>query len=246
MDIGSLFINQKIGFFEEYEKNKEYTEVLSNGVFKVYSDAYFSIRYKTCNLKANSLVGNIPDGVEYINTVSKLPRKYLEMLISFYREVNNLYKTEASLVVYYNHNNLDIPKEFLTKYKDLMIIDGNYVILVPYQINNSVHSNFYSLSSDFIDWLEANMLGVLETHSHNVMPAFWSSEDDRNERGSIIRWYLVVGNLDLEKPSIEVRLNYNGNFLLNKSVSDVFESESDNILSDENTRYPEKWLLALK
>ena len=59
-------------------------------------------------------------------------------------------------------------------------------------------------------------------------------------------WYLVVGNLDLEKPSIEVRLNYNGNFLLNKSVSDVFESESDNILSDENTRYPEKWLLALK
>lgn len=246
MDIGSLFINQKIGFFEDYEKNKEYTEVLCNGIFKVYSDDYFSIRYKTCNLKVNSLVGNIPNGVEYINTVSKIPRKYLEMLIGFYREVNNLYKTEASLVVYYNHNNLDIPEEFSDKYKDLMLIDGKYIILVPYQINNSVHSNFYSLSSAFIDWLEDNMLGVLETHSHNVMPAFWSSEDNRNESGSIIRWYLVVGNLDLEKPSIEVRLNYNGNFLLNKSVRDVFDFDSEISISDENKRYPEKWLLALK
>lgn len=260
MDIGELLLNQKIGLFSSYDKYKEYTEVLANGVFKVYNNDYFSISHKVCNLEG--LVGSIPSRTSSINTISKIPYIYLQMVMDFYRDVNEMYGTEASVIFYYNYANKAIPKKYVNYYGSRLLIEDKFVIVVPDQENTGTHSSF-NIDVEFITYLEDNLLGILETHSHNTMPAFWSGEDDRNERGTIARWYLVMGHVSSEIPMFKVRFNYNGHFLLDHKLDDVFElpigfendilyigkhigSEQETVNYANKGSYPKEWLEALK
>ena len=260
MDLGELLLNQKIGLFGSYDKHKEYTEVLANGVFKVYNNDYFSVRHKVCDL--SGLVGSIPSGTSSITTVRTIPYKYLQMVMDFYRDVNEIYGTEASVIFYYNYANKEIPKKYVNYYGSRLIIEDKLVIVVPDQENTGVHSSF-NVDAEFITYLEDNLLGILETHSHNTMPAFWSGEDDRNERGTIARWYMVMGKVANDIPMFRVRFNYNGHFLLDRKLSEVFELTMDFELTELYTgnpctvnqetfkyankgSYPKEWLEALK
>jgi PRTRC genetic system protein A len=54
---------------------------------------------------------------------------------------------------------------------------------------------------------------VLDLHSHNVMGAFFSPTDDRDEQGG--RLYAVMGHLDRPKPELVVRLGMYGTWLYN-------------------------------
>jgi PRTRC genetic system protein A len=54
---------------------------------------------------------------------------------------------------------------------------------------------------------------VLDLHSHNVMGAFFSQTDDRDEQGG--RLYAVMGHLDRPRPELVVRLGMYGTWLYN-------------------------------
>jgi PRTRC genetic system protein A len=49
---------------------------------------------------------------------------------------------------------------------------------------------------------------LLELHSHGSLPAFWSSQDDRDEGG--FYFYGVVGKVDTDRPEIRLRLGVYG------------------------------------
>lgn len=52
---------------------------------------------------------------------------------------------------------------------------------------------------------------LIEIHSHHRMSAFFSSTDDKDERSGF-RVYTVIGNLDSDHPTIQVRLGIYGYF----------------------------------
>lgn len=64
---------------------------------------------------------------------------------------------------------------------------------------------------------------VLQAHSHNTMPAVFSSTDDEDE--SITGLYMVVGRLDTECPQINIRCGMEGKFT-SLGIGDVFSENS--------------------
>jgi PRTRC genetic system protein A len=52
---------------------------------------------------------------------------------------------------------------------------------------------------------------VIDLHSHNSMPAFFSATDDADEQG--LRFYAVIGRIDTDQPQIRVRVGVYGHFL---------------------------------
>jgi len=62
---------------------------------------------------------------------------------------------------------------------------------------------------------------VVDLHSHNVMPAFFSPVDDRDELGG--RFYAVMGHLEQETPELILRLGMYGHWLYNVPALAIFE-----------------------
>lgn len=54
-------------------------------------------------------------------------------------------------------------------------------------------------------------LAVIDLHSHNSMPAFFSSTDDDDEQG--LRFYAVIGRVDTNTPEIRCRVGVYGHHM---------------------------------
>jgi hypothetical protein len=67
-------------------------------------------------------------------------------------------------------------------------------------------------------------LHYMDIHSHNVMPAVFSAQDDRDEKAT--RLYAVIGKLDKPIPDMSVRISNGGKHLL-IDPDIVFESSAD-------------------
>lgn len=52
---------------------------------------------------------------------------------------------------------------------------------------------------------------VIDLHSHNSMPAFFSATDDADEQG--LRFYAVIGRIETDTPEIRVRVGVYGHHL---------------------------------
>ncbi|MGV0976384.1 MAG: Mov34/MPN/PAD-1 family protein [Azonexus sp.] len=63
-------------------------------------------------------------------------------------------------------------------------------------------------------------LAVVDLHSHNSMPAFFSSTDDADEQG--LRFYCVIGRIDTDQPEIRCRVGVYGHFL-DVSAETIFD-----------------------
>ena len=71
---------------------------------------------------------------------------------------------------------------------------------------------------------------VMEIHSHNTMPAYFSGDDDKDEKATGL--YAVVGSFDKVFPDILVRISVGGKFV-EIPIEDVFEGICGT--------FPEKW-----
>ena len=58
---------------------------------------------------------------------------------------------------------------------------------------------------NFKSWLRREEIVVLQIHSHNTMPAFFSPTDDKDEY--LPGLYGVIGNLDNDTPSVSFRFS---------------------------------------
>ncbi|MFE4029220.1 hypothetical protein ACFX4N_23985 [Priestia sp. YIM B13551] len=134
--------------------------------------------------------------------IPKIPFKYLQMALSFYLDVYDKDKTEASLLFFWNKDNKTLP---LTYSDDSpvkgLLSDGQLVVYVPRQVNQSGLSEFHK--DPMVDWLRNNLAVLAETHSHHVMNAFFSGTDDANENST--QFYGVWGHIKNDQPAFAFR-----------------------------------------
>jgi len=134
--------------------------------------------------------------------IPKIPFNYLQMILSFYRAIHTKDGTEASVLFFWNHNNIEIPPTYADgePIKGL-IVDGQLVIYCPKQKNSSGLSEFHM--DTMVGWLRENMALLCETHSHHTMSAFFSGTDDANENAT--QFYGVWGQIKNAQPAFAFR-----------------------------------------
>lgn len=187
--------------------------VASNGIFRVVKTPVALFISKTQEIPAdNRIPGLSPmeEGPELL--IPKIPLKYLLQVLSFYRDVHRQDKTEASLLFFWNHNNVPLPTHYeatpaqtrLGQQGDRvqgLTQDGQLVIYCPQQTNTSGLSEFHE--DGMVTYLRENCSGLCETHSHHTMNAFWSGTDNANENAT--QFYGVWGEIFKENPKFLFR-----------------------------------------
>ena len=196
----------------DFEERDDEAEELNAGPFKVLhtaSEVAEAIEGKVggfykCGNKAvinTAAYQYIDDGrfssVELLTP--HIPNGFLNAIISYFRQ--DLTK-EAIVNVTYNK----LLKRFFLRYpsEEETRQEKTYIIY------------------NFKNWIHREEVPVLQIHSHNTMPAFFSSTDDADEY--LPGLYGVIGNLDTENPSMVFRFSGMG---LEKilSVNEIFAKE---------------------
>lgn len=139
----------------------------------------------------------------FIPALPKIPYKILEDIISFFKSYITYHsELEALAYIYWS------------------VSDSKYYVYVPKQQVSKI-----SVDATLPEMDEEKFPLVMEIHSHNTMPAVFSSTDNKDER--MTRLYAVVGKLDNFFPDIKVRCSVGGKFV-EVDPKDVFDSmESD-------------------
>lgn len=168
--------------------------VAANGLFKVTKTPV--AMYKVMLEEFDTPVKGIPEmeeGVELL--IPKIPFKNLIKALSFYRDVNDKDGDEASLLFFWNYNNVALPNI------PGVSQEGQLITYCPVQTNSGALSDF--TKDTWVDWFRENTALLLETHSHNTMSAFFSGTDDANE--NMNQFYAVWGHVDNDEPMFAFR-----------------------------------------
>lgn len=128
-------------------------------------------------------------------TIPKIPIKYWQMVLTFYRDVYEKDGTEASVLFFWNHNHVQLPE------KPGLLVDGQLVIYCPKQQNQTTLSEFGD--DEFVKELRTICTPLLESHSHHIMDAYFSKTDDANE--NLTQFYGVFGKINDQKPKFVLR-----------------------------------------
>lgn len=187
-----------------YEKEITYVTA-ANGLFKVTrtNAAIFKKKINEFKVPLNHLL-SMEEGFELL--IPKIPMKYLIQVLSYYRKINEMDKTEASVLFFWNQtDDLDFTG-VLSEAKDLpgLTVDGRLLIYCPKQVNSAALSDFEA--DLWVQWFRSNTTCFLETHSHNTMNAFWSATDDANE--NMNQFYLVWGKVTNTEPEFCLRYSF--------------------------------------
>lgn len=134
--------------------------------------------------------------LEYKRKLPKIPKSLLDDIVAIFKR--------------------DLSKEDMYKicYNKA---DGTYFLVHPQQTVTKV-SVSYEMPSELL--MNSNIIPVMEIHSHNTMPAFFSSIDDRDE--IMPGLYGVIGRLDSAEPQMKFRAGFEGIFK-ELSLQDIWE-----------------------
>lgn len=178
---------------DELVKNVTYVTA-GNGVFKVVKTPVALFKVKIADTAG--VIPGLPEmeeGVELL--IPKIPFRKIIQALTYYIDINAKDRTEASVLFFWNTNNLPLPEvPGLTE-------EGQLVTYCPVQKNSGALSNFTMDTT--VPWLRENMSLLLETHSHNTMSAFFSGTDNANE--NMTQFYGVWGHVTKEEPAFIFR-----------------------------------------
>jgi PRTRC genetic system protein A len=140
----------------------------------------------------------------------KISGYLLEQTLTFFRDFcRNGLDHEVMVQLYWNKRRMD------------------YEVYCPKQSVSKV--NVYYDEREFSE----DRIEVLQIHSHNTMPAYFSPTDNRDEKKFLL--FGVAGNLD-KTPSLGFRVGLNG-FYYDLDVNHIFEDFNPNKHCD----YPDSW-----
>ena len=167
--------------------------VCGNGVFRVEKTPVAIFKSE---VGGKITIPGLPDmSTEPVLLIPKIPIKYWQMVLTFFRDVYKKDKTEASVLFFWNHDNIELPEQ-----KGLLV-DGQLVIYCPKQVNESGLSEFKD--DTFVNELRSKCTPLLEVHSHHTMGAFFSQTDDDHE--NMTQFYGVYGKINDSKPEFALR-----------------------------------------
>ncbi len=140
-------------------------------------------------------------GGRFVWSLPKIPIKMLDAIRLFFARVTEEYEVEALVHIGYE------PEQ------------GKYVLNLPQQ-----HVRKDSVTTEDMMVSTFEIYHVMDIHSHNTMPAFFSSRDNADEKAN--RVYGVMGNLDADEPQMKFRAGTGGRFVP-LAVSDVFSERTE-------------------
>lgn len=226
LKLNEMFV-RRFGNKEGYKDGVIYTEVLENKVYKTFQNGV--VRFKKLATEPENEPNLNSANLEWL--VPKIPFKYYQMTLDFYKEVNEIHGTEASVLFYWNANDVEIPADLMEEYGSGIIQDGKLIVIAPKQTNSTSLSEFVEtvyvegtpkkVLTPMLDWLEKNTVCIAETHSHNTMSAFWSPTDNDNERHSRLRLFVVFGKVSTTEVTRSRVCMLNDYFDLD--ITDVFD-----------------------
>lgn len=158
--IASQLTDRKFAPVEYDMLTKQVTFVTaSNGLFKVTKTPIGLFKEKLETFKTSILgLPEMEPGVDL--NIPKINMKHIIKALSYYRDINETDKTEASILFFWNTNDITLPNlQGLTS-------EGRLVTYCPIQTNSAALSDFSK--DDNVDWLRSNLSLLLETHSHRV------------------------------------------------------------------------------
>lgn len=185
-----------------YENLKRITYVTAaNGLFRVEKTpvAIFKTRLEEYKKPIPGL-NPMSEGPELL--IPKMPFRFIQQALSFYLDVYDKDKTEASLLFFWNKDNVRLPEKY-SDGNDVkgLLVDGQFIAYCPKQKNSSGLSEFHM--DPMVDWLRSNTAILCESHSHHTMNAFFSGTDDANENAT--QFYLVWGKIKDKHPQVAFR-----------------------------------------
>lgn len=146
----------------------------------------------SCELLSDVRAGFIP-------VLPPIPAELMMQIFAFFRYYTyQESKNEALVNIYWDKNTQE------------------FIVDAPDQVVNEVSVNS-QISEEFT---EDRYIHYMDIHSHNTMPAFFSSVDDHDEKAT--RLYTVVGKLNECVPEIKTRISNGGKFL-EINPTEVFE-----------------------
>ena len=144
-----------------------------------------------------------------------IPYKILAQVIGFFKSLmKNREELEALVHLYWDMQNKE------------------YHVVVPKQSVGKVYVYAKFLLEDSLD--DKRYIHYADIHSHNSMPAIFSSVDDRDERAT--RVYIVIGRLNQYFPEVSVRISNGGRYL---------PIELSSIVMGIPDEFPEYWSRAV-
>jgi PRTRC genetic system protein A len=127
----------------------------------------------------------------------KIPLQILLQIISFFKDVNMRYGTEAMIQIFWDRQKKE------------------YFAFCPKQEVGGASVDFKRDEEK-----EKRYLLVADMHSHNEMSAFFSGTDDRDEKET--RLFGVIGNIRDPLPDIQFRVS-SGNGSVEVPLEDIFD-----------------------
>lgn len=139
----------------------------------------------------------------------RIPAHLLLQIISFFQYISQRDHAEGLVNILYDKT------------------EQKYICDVPEQ---TVSGSGVTANAEYDDNL---YLHVMDIHSHNSMPAFFSGIDDEDELAS--RLYMVIGKLDEAVPQIKLRASCGGRFIP-LDLKTIFDIQADSY------PFPREWL----
>ncbi|KLA07030.1 hypothetical protein B4086_5506 [Bacillus cereus] len=188
------FIRRNIGKAPDYKRSRIEVEVMDDGIYRSLFNGVTVLTHQAMKYPVKQKMGAGDGKVGIEMKIPKIPFKYWLMTLDFYKEIYARYRTEASVFFYWNLKDEEIPQNLYREHKDGILMDGKLLVYCPKQRNTGVLSSFGQ--DKLLQWLEKHWQCIIETHSHHVMDAFFSSTDDRNEMKP--RCYGVFARINTE------------------------------------------------
>lgn len=147
----------------------------------------------------------------------RIPLKFLEEIIHFFKAVHDKQQTEAAALIRWNLEKkeyyVEIPGGPKDKHQDL---SGGGVQYKP-------------------DSKDSNPI-VMDLHSHHTMSPFFSGTDDGDEQSTQL--YAVIGHIDHSQEAVNIRVRMGGTDLLtNIPVEKIF---------DKNVTFDPTWMDSIR
>ena len=156
-----------------------------------------------------SCVNEFPEiKADFRMLLPKIPSHIFSKVMGFFKSISDTMTFEALVHILYD-----------TEEKE-------YLIKVPKQ-----KISHAAVDSENSEPYPDRYIHVMDIHSHNIMPAVFSSTDDRDEKET--RLYAVAGRFDRTFPEIAVRAGCAGKFIP-LAPEDIFDA-------DFFGEYPEEW-----
>ena len=192
----SQFCSYNIGKPEKTEKLINYA-LAGNGAVEIRENEIGSFISKTTKIAG---LEEIKEGVTM--KVPKIPLELLFNIIGFFKEVNNKFKSEAIIQVYWDRK------------------AKSYFCFCPNQEVAGASCNFKRDTQ-----MDKDYLLVMDIHSHDTMSAFFSGTDNGDEQET--RFYGVIGDIEKPWPDMKFRVKSGKSEPIEISLSEVFDIEYD-------------------